>query len=141
MPAPLDVDREQVRMLVLRVGCTEASQELGIPLNTILSWSARGKWLKPEKPELPPTVQPRAISTIKPSQALANIMERRKEKVNDHLSRYLVNASKVASRSRAPLRVAQNVRHVAAIKQAVYPEPVNAPGITLNVLNTAGAMA
>lgn len=71
MPPPLDVDREQVRMLVLELGCTEAAKRTGIPLNTVLSWSARGEWLKPVIQELPPTVRPRAINAISsPADAL-----------------------------------------------------------------------
>lgn len=56
-------------MLVMELGCTEAAKRTGIPLNTVLSWSARGNWLKPEA-RLPATVMPRAIDAIKPADAL-----------------------------------------------------------------------
>lgn len=68
-------NREEVRMLVLSVGCSEAARLTGIPLNTVLSWSARGKWLQPEKPKLPPHVaaaKAGAIAAIKPADSLAN---------------------------------------------------------------------
>lgn len=80
MPAPLDVDREQVRMLVLAVGCSEAARQTGINLNTILQWSSRFEWLKPVavKP-LPVSMAPTpVIGVINPGDALANTLKQRK---------------------------------------------------------------
>lgn len=76
MPALRADDKEQVRMLVISVGCSEASRQTGIPLNTILSWSARGEWLKPRAVQpLPPSMQGNAIAAIKPADALQNVMQ------------------------------------------------------------------
>lgn len=77
MPPPLDVDREQVRMLVMELGCTEAAKRTGIPLNTVLQWSSRGKWLAHTRQpvSLPKSMTPTTvIGVIKPADALANAL-------------------------------------------------------------------
>lgn len=91
MPAALDVNRDAIKTLVLAVGCTEASKQTGIPLNTILSWSARGKWLdlSPVKPNLPPTVRPIAINAISAPEAL-------KASLSDDSKRSKIGFSKAA---------------------------------------------
>lgn len=77
MAAPLNVDREQVRMLVLSVGVREAARQCGISENTVLAWSNRGGWLqhitKPEPIERPASMQG-AIVAIKPADALQNTL-------------------------------------------------------------------
>lgn len=119
MPAKLDVDREAVKTLVVAVGCSEASRQTGIPLNTVLAWSARGRWLKPPAP--PPSMIQPAIGAIKPGLALQNIIEERKELSRGHLSKYVVDASQKAANSKGNLALAQQVRHVAATHNAVWP--------------------
>lgn len=44
MPAPLNVDREAVRVLCVAVGVREAARQMNIPEATVQAWSARGKW-------------------------------------------------------------------------------------------------
>lgn len=122
MPAPLDVNREAIKTLVLAVGCTEAAKQTGIPLNTILSWSARGNWLKPAAPQLPPTVQPTAITAINPSDALANVLADNHKQTKLQLSKYTLDASKKAADSEGDLKLSRQVKDVAGIMQAVYPE-------------------
>lgn len=77
MPAPLDVDREQVRMLVLSVGVREAARQMGIKESTVMQWSARGKWLEHTRaqPLLPASMQPVIVSgVISPADALENTL-------------------------------------------------------------------
>jgi hypothetical protein len=83
MPAPLDVDREQVRMLVLSVGVREAARQCNLSENTVLAWANRGGWLdaikdalRPQSlPQLPQSMRPTvAIGAIKPVDALANTL-------------------------------------------------------------------
>lgn len=75
MPAALDVDREQVRMLVMQYGVREAARMVGLNENTVLAWSDRGDWLKnmptPHRALMPP-LQSRAI--VSPANALADAM-------------------------------------------------------------------
>lgn len=58
MPAALDVDREQVRMLAVSVGVREAARQLGLEEDTVCQWAKRGEWLKniPRSRPMPPTV-------------------------------------------------------------------------------------
>lgn len=79
MPAPLAVDREQVRMLVVEHGVREAARRCNLNENTVLSWSDRGGWLdhlKPEnQPKAPLSIRPTtAIGAIKPVDAQANLL-------------------------------------------------------------------
>lgn len=121
MPAALETDREAIRLMVVEYGCTETAKQTGIPLNTVLSWSARGEWLKPQK--LPPSMVQPAIGAIKPHLAQQNILEHRKQQTRNNLSRFAVNASKVASKSRSPLADAAKVRDVATVMEKIWPEP------------------
>lgn len=80
MPAPLAVDKEQVRMLVVQYGTREAARRCNLNENTVLAWSNRGGWLahlKPEnQPKLPESMQPTvAIGAIKPADAQAEAMK------------------------------------------------------------------
>lgn len=141
MPAPLNVDREAVKTLAIAVGVREAARQMGIPEPTVKAWCLRFGWLKHATPTpQPPTVTPRNIvhpvasghaSTA--SEAMQNVLNQRKTKSKLLLSKYVVNAAKVASRSRAPLKDAQNVRHVAAVHSAIWPEAQGAGGLTLNL--------
>lgn len=76
MPAPLDVDKEQVQMLVLTYGVREAARMLGLSENTVSAWSARGAWLAempvPHKPFLPKV---QATASVAPVNALVNAMK------------------------------------------------------------------
>lgn len=139
MPAPLDVDKEAIRLLVVEYGVTETAKQTNIPLNTLLSWSARGNWLKPQPTPLPPTVQPRAINAIQPSQAQANIHASRKQKAFSNLSKYVVNGSMSAAKSRSPLADAANVKALAGVFTTLWPEKQE-PGVSIQVLSTGGSM-
>jgi|SRR5882757_8069497 len=71
--APLEIDKEQVRMLVLQVGPREAARRCNLNENTVLQWSSRYGWLEHlrEEPERPKSMQPRpVINVISPVEAL-----------------------------------------------------------------------
>lgn len=98
MPAALDVDREQVRMLVVSVGCSEAARQTGINLNTVLQWSARFGWLKAlqVKPVLPASMQQPAIGVISGANAQANVVrEKLMETRENHLDTTLAVSRKM----------------------------------------------
>lgn len=130
MPPPLDVDREAVKTLALSVGIREAARQTGLPEGTVRQWSARGKWL--DRPKQPPTVIPTTptlapgnstvTAVTSPSKAMQNVLDGHKFKSKALLAKFVVNAAKVASRSRSPLADAQNVRHVAAVHSTLWPE-------------------
>lgn len=77
MPAPLAVDREAVRTLVVAVGVREAARQLNISENTLCSWSKRGKWTEATRNAQEIAAKRREPETlkataIKPADALAN---------------------------------------------------------------------
>lgn len=83
MPAPLNVDREAVRVLAVAVGVREAARQLNIPEATVQAWSARGGWKPNEAREqrviavAATKVQP---SGPNPAEAMANAMENLSER-------------------------------------------------------------
>ena len=57
MPKPrIDIDREQVRMLVLQIGVRPAARQLGITESTVQYWCSKNKWLQSirDAQKLPP---------------------------------------------------------------------------------------
>lgn len=74
MPAPLDVDHEQVRVLAVAVGVREAARQMGLTENVVLQWSNREGWFKQvPQPQVPATMQKTTvIGVISAADALAN---------------------------------------------------------------------
>lgn len=58
MPAALDVDRQQVKMLAISVGVREAARQMDLPEETVKKWCTREGWLKdlPRSQQMPPTI-------------------------------------------------------------------------------------
>lgn len=133
MPAPLAVDRDQVKMLVLSVGCTEAARQTGIKLATILQWSSRGEWLKrPEQPKLPPTMQPRdVIGVIKPVDALSNMLSENGKRTKLGLTAYAAKMAEQAAES-GTIEEAPLYKAVADIHGKMFPEQQQDNGIHLS---------
>ncbi len=76
--APLDVDREQVRMLVLSIGVREAARQMGLSENTVSAWSARFGWLEATRPQAPilprpASMVPTSAASKSPADALADL--------------------------------------------------------------------
>lgn len=74
MPAPLNIDREQVKMLALSIGLRPAAKQLNIPLPTLAAWSSKGKWFAKPEHALPPTVKPIQTLQTKPADVLADML-------------------------------------------------------------------
>lgn len=133
MPAPLNIDREQVRMLVLSVGVREAAAKMGLPVATVGAWSARGNWLRQPPAPLPPTMKPVQTVHTKPSEALADSIADDQKRSRVALHR-LARTSLEAAEKAGPLPVAsmQDLRHAAAIV-----EPKEGAGETRVTVNLA----
>lgn len=102
MPAPIEVDKEQVRMLVLSVGVREAARQIGLNEKTVLHWSHTGNWLahtKPQpKPVLPLSMQSRSVVSVKPADALQNTLKNDHEETKINVLRYAKAASAEGAR-------------------------------------------
>jgi len=78
MSAPLDVDREAVRVLVVALGVRQAAREMGLNEDTVSAWSARYGWLKHLRaaPVVPASLVRIASNASKqPAEALADALE------------------------------------------------------------------
>lgn len=125
MPAAIQVDKEQVRMLVLSVGVREAARQMGIAESTVQYWSMTGKWLAACKPTpaivpLPPTMIGSTGST-KPVDALCNVLSDRHKKSRLALSKYVREASHQAAIAPDKLGISDAVANVAKIMDRVWP--------------------
>ena len=79
MPAAIEIDRDQVKMLALSVGCREAARKLGINEATVRQWSKRGKWFAHLTQPLPPpekplSMRPVTVVTTSPAAVLSNTL-------------------------------------------------------------------
>ena len=64
--ARVDIDREQVRMLVLEFGVREAARKVGVNENTVKTWCRDGGWLAQfTRPKITPE-PPASMRLIKP---------------------------------------------------------------------------
>lgn len=141
MPAALEVDKEQVRIIALAVGVREAARQFGLSEGTVSYWSAKEGWM--DKQEQVEAAQAMAIERVKSKQGVqavpsgAQVMEG----MNGE-TRYghAVGAHKVAQKIQtmdadelflsAPL-LAQHAKHA----QAVFGWAQNVTGaIRLDVL-------
>lgn len=68
MPAALEIDREQVRIVAVAVGVREAARQYELPEATVQAWSARYGWFKQE--EEVATVQELALDRKRERQGL-----------------------------------------------------------------------
>ncbi len=96
----------------------------------------RERWLDTAKTlalSAPTNAKPLSQPVQTASVALAKSLEGQKQKSRSLLAKFVVNASKVAARSRKPLADAQNVRHVAAVHSSLWPEEQKNAGMTLNL--------
>lgn len=135
------ISRETIKQLCKNVGIREGARQLGLPEARLLQWSHRdpeGPW-KPlaSKPGPKPVINP----TSTPSQAFDNHLLTAKNKSKSLLAKFVVNASKVAARSRSPLSDATKVKDVAAVYDKVWPGEKESTGTQLNVLNIGGSMS
>ncbi len=135
MAARLDVDREQVRMLVLSVGVREAARQMGLNEATVQAWSARLGWLEhvtsPVEIVKPASMVAATTATKSPADALESVLRQRKDNTRLGLSRYVERMSQRAAEG-AELKHAQDLKAVAAIAGTVWPE--QSGSVTVNIV-------
>jgi hypothetical protein len=122
------------------IGLREIARELGMPEGTILARAKREGWTR--QIHFAKTLAKREDSApaVTPVEAVVRTLSKRKDKSALHLSRYVVDASRNAARSRGDLDKAQNVRHVAAVRGHLWPETQDCPmeqmAVNIAILNT-----
>lgn len=82
MPPALDIDKEQVRMLVLSIGVRPAAAKLGLPVSTVGTWSEEGKWLACTKPQ--PATMPKPASMVNPNNPNISPANALAQTIQDH---------------------------------------------------------
>ena len=92
MPAKIDIDRNQVRMLVQDIDVRETARQLGLNEETVAAWSARGKWLEslPRNIPLPPSM------VQAPASSASNVPETREQIIKQKLLRTRMNHADTA---------------------------------------------
>lgn len=77
MAAPLDVNREEYRMLVLELGYAETARRTGLKEGTLRQWGFRGGWLEHlrKKAQQPASTAKVAVTGVtKPADALCEML-------------------------------------------------------------------
>lgn len=156
MPAPLAVDKEAVRVLVVAVGSAEAARRTGLPEGTVRQWSKRGGWTAGVKecaalaagsptPErvalaasLPESMRPLAVTGVtNPADALLRVIADRLASSRLSRSRYVQRASArlAVLPSNQLLAEAPNAKALAGVAEQLDPRVAAGAGTTLNLLS------
>jgi hypothetical protein len=142
MPAPLDVNREAVRVLVLSVGVRVAARQMGIPQATVQAWSARGKWLRQTRDQ--PATMPKPLSMVsatiatKPHFSLQNTIQEEGDRTRVALLRSSRKAAEHvdAMQPRDILNNAKSLYYVATVAEKAAGWGENGTGGTaVNILS------
>lgn len=127
------MNREAVRILAIEHGLKRASELSGVNYETVKKWSQREHWnsVVPHSQVIVPAVP------IADTVAAEHSKNKHESRIN--LGRYAVSASKEAVSAENKLKIARNVRDIAAVHSTLWPEDQYERGIlNLNVL--AGAV-
>jgi len=117
------------------VGLREIARKMNIPEGTVLAYAKRHDWthLIQVATGNAGLMQSDAIAPVQSvPQSLATILAERKERTKLGLSKYTAEAAEEAADSGGDLRLARNVRDVAAVHSTLWPEDHNERGI-LNI--------
>jgi hypothetical protein len=115
------------------IGLREIARNMNIPEGTILSRAKREAWSKQindakslaKRDDKPP---------VTPMEAVAFTLNERRGKTKLHLSRYAVEASEKAANHGQKLKIARQVKDVAAVAGSVWPaEKQETPGVLVNI--------
>jgi len=98
----------------------EIARNMNIPEGSVLARAKRQGWARQIE-----TVKSKALvqsTAITPAQAAANVLRTRKDESRLHLSKYVVDASRTAANSDGDLKIARQVKDVAAVHSIIWPE-------------------
>jgi uncharacterized protein YjcR len=107
------------------VGLREIARKMDIPEGTVLAHAKRHGWtqqIEVATGQLT-VMQSDAITTVQSvPQSVAAILNERKDRTKLGLSKYTAEAAQQAAESGGNLRLARNVRDVAAVGSSLWPE-------------------
>ncbi len=116
------------------IGLREIARNMGIPEGTILSRAKREGWSKQISDAKSLSKRDDTPPAVTPMEAVALTLNERKDKTKLHLSRYAVEASEDAANHRQKLKIARQVKDVAAVAGSVWPEEKQeGPGVLVNL--------
>ena len=115
------------------IGLREIARNMNIPEGTILSRAKREGWSK-QINDAKSLGKREGTAPVTPMEAVAFTLNERKDKTKLHLSRYAVEASEKAANHRQKLKIARQVKDVAAVAGSVWPaEKQETPGVLVNI--------
>ena len=107
---------------------------LDIPEGTVLARAKRESWSKQISDAKSLAKCEGTAPALTPMEAVALTLNERKDKTKLHLSRYAVEASEKAANHRQKLKIARQVKDVAAVAGSVWPaEKHEGPNLLVNV--------
>ena len=116
------------------IGLREIARNMGIPEGTVLARAKRESWSKQISDAKSLAKREGTAPTVTPMEAVAFTLNERKDKTKLHLSRYAVEASEKAANHRQKLKIARQVKDVAAVAGSVWPaEKQETPGVLVNI--------
>jgi hypothetical protein len=116
------------------IGLREVARSMDIPEGTVLARAKREAWSKQISDAKSLAKRDDTAPAVTPMEAVALTLNQRKDKTKLHLSRYAVEASENAANHRQKLKIARQVKDVAAVADSVWPEEKHeAPGMLVNV--------
>ena len=116
------------------IGLREIARNMNIPAGTVLARAKREGWSKQINDAKSLGKREGTAPTVTPMEAVAFTLNERKDKTKLHLSRYAVEASENAANHRQKLKIARQVKDVAAVAGSVWPaERQEGPNLLVNI--------
>ena len=116
------------------IGLREIARNMNIPAGTVLARAKREGWSKQINDAKSLGKREGTAPTVTPMEAVAFTLNERKDKTKLHLSRYAVEASEKAANHRQKLKIARQVKDVAAVAGSVWPaERQEGPNLLVNI--------
>ena len=116
------------------IGLREIARNMDIPEGTVLARAKREGWTREIQNAKALVRREDALPAITPMEAAAVTLNERKDKTKLNLSRYAIEASEEAANHRQKLKIARQVKDVAAVAGSVWPtEKHEGPNLIVNV--------
>jgi hypothetical protein len=130
-----DLEWEQVKTAYASgIGLRELGRNMGVPAGTVLARARREGWSKQISDAKSLAKRDDTMPAVTPMEAVAITLNERKDKTKLHLSRYAVEASENAANHGQKLKIARQVKDVAAVAESVWPaEKQEGPGVLVNL--------